>query len=118
MELKSEYIIKDTEEQKNVYLERQMVSLLKYEELEKKYNDAQKKIFEIQIGEDVRKIEMRTNKKKISHNKSLNDSVELEIESYERRNKDLMNNIKDISIKLKELQAKELEKSNKSSRRK
>jgi hypothetical protein len=103
LEIKSEYIIKDTEAQRLVCMDRQINNKNKLEEIERKYNDTLKRMYEIQMNEDVRKVEMRTNNKKVLQNKQQNESIENEIEIYEKRNKELTSNIKEMSMRFKEL---------------
>lgn len=122
-ELKAEIELKDIEEQKNYYLERQMLNKIKFDELEKKFAGLQKKIYEYEMNDDVRRAEMAQSSRRVNISKSnLSRSIELDevdmkIQEYEQKNQELMNTLKDMTHTFTELQAKDFsEDYNKSSK--
>ena len=52
-------ILKEIEGDKNNFLERQMINKIRHQELERKYADLQKNIHEIEVNEDIRKMQSK-----------------------------------------------------------
>ena len=61
-------ILKEIEGDKNNFLERQMINKIRYQELERKYADLQKNIYELEVNEDIRKVESRGTQAKNTEN--------------------------------------------------
>lgn len=118
VELKIEVELKDTEEQKNYFLEKQMLNKIKYDEMEKKYAALQKKMFEYEMNEDVRRAEIKSSSRKLNSSRVEVDEVGIKIAEYEKKNEELTNTIKDLSSQLNELQVKDFDKTSKTSRSK
>ena len=99
-ENKVDLLIKEIETQKNVFEERAMLNKIKYSELEKQYSSLQKKVYEMQMNCEIRKVE-NTGKK----NKSALGQVDIEkqIQEYEISNEKLVNQIKELTKTWKEM---------------
>jgi hypothetical protein len=115
-ELRSDIILRDMEEQKSLFQERQITRKIKSDELEKKYAQLQKKIHQYQMNEDLRDIEMKTNTTKIKEQKSTSENIEQQLEIFERKNRDLMNSIQSISTQFSEMQVRDFERAGRSTR--
>jgi len=109
-------ILTDTEEQKNAFLERQMLNKIKYDELEKKLASLQKKIYEYQMNDDIRKAEMSISNVKLSTSRVVKDDMEMKLYTLDKQNQELVNNIKDKSVCLNDLMSKDFEKKHKKAR--
>ncbi len=118
LELKKEFILKENEEFRNSFLERELLNKIKFDELEKKYILLQKKIHESQKNEDIRKVEMQTESKKSLQGRWESDRILKEIEAYEKKNEELEQVIGNVTFKLTEFEnlQKELDKSSKFTR--
>ena len=99
-----EGIKRDIEQQKNTFNERAMVNKIKYEELEKKYNTLQKKVYELQMIFDIKKSE--NTKNRIMKNKNKVDEIDViekKIKDYESSNLQLSNQIAELTKQWKEM---------------
>ena len=99
-----EGIKRDIEQQKNTFNERAMVNKIKYEELEKKYNTLQKKVYELQMIFDIKKSE--NTKNRIMKNKNKVDEIDViekKIKDYEDTNLKLSNQIAELTKQWKEM---------------
>ena len=99
-ENKVDLLVKEIETQKNVFEERAMLNKIKYSELEKQYSALQKKVYEMQMNCEIRKVENIGKK-----NKSALGQVEIEkqIQEYEISNEKLVNQIKELTKTWKEM---------------
>lgn len=75
-EIRVDHLLKDTEEQKNFFLEREMLNKIKYDQLERKYAALQKKVFDYKMSEDIRRVESFQITKKASKRNASKDTVE------------------------------------------
>ena len=81
-----------------------MVNKIKYEELEKKYNTLQKKVYELQMIFDIKKSE--NTKNRIMKNKNKVDEIDViekKIKDYESSNLQLSNQIAELTKQWKEM---------------
>ena len=101
---KVEGLKRDIEQQKSTFNERAMVNKIKYEELEKKYNTLQKKVYELQMIFDIKKSE--NTKNRIMKNKNKVDEIDViekKIKDYEDTNLKLSNQIAELTKQWKEM---------------
>ncbi len=56
------------------------------------------------MKEDLRDIEIKSNKKKIKEQKNCSENIEHELELYDKRNQELRNNIDEITNQIKMMQ--------------
>jgi len=61
-------ILKEIEEDKNKFNEKRLINKIKFQEIERKYAELQKKVYELEVNDDIRKIEMKGTKLKSSEN--------------------------------------------------
>ena len=61
-------ILKEIEEEKNKFNEKRLIDKIKFQEIEKKYAELQKKVYELQVNDDIRKVEMKGSTIKNSEN--------------------------------------------------
>jgi chromosome segregation ATPase len=83
-----------------------MIRKNKFDELEKKYAVLQKKISNYQMNEDLRDLDIKSNKKKLKEQKSCSENIEQELETYEKRNKELVNTIDEITKQINLMQSR------------
>lgn len=92
-------ILKSIEIQKNDFKEKAMINKIKYDELEKKFANLQKKIYEKQISYEVKKAENIQNYKKIdvfSQEKSLYEKELKKVEDENMKLSQEINNMKQL----------------------
>ncbi len=118
-ELRSDFILREIEVDKNLHHERQTIRKVKFEELEKKYMVLQKKISNYQMNEDLRDLEIKSNKNKLKEQKNVSENIEQELEVYDKRNNELRKNIEEITnqISLMQSRTRPFDKNNKGMRR-
>jgi hypothetical protein len=75
-ELRNDITLKEIEEDKNLYFEREMLNKIKYDELERKYASLQKKIYEYQMNEDIRRAEINRSSNKALTSRAIKDEIE------------------------------------------
>ena len=61
-------ILKEIEEEKNKFNEKRLINKIKFQEIERKYAELQKKVYELEVNDDIRKVEMKGSKLKNSEN--------------------------------------------------
>ena len=101
---KVEGLKRDIEQQKSTFQERAMVNKIKYEELEKKYNSLQKKVYELQMIFDIKKSE--NVKQRLAKSKGKVDEIDViekKIKDYENNNLQLSNQIAELTKQWKEM---------------
>ena len=97
-------IKRDIEQQKSTFQERAMVNKIKFEELEKKYNSLQKKVYELQMIFDIKKSE--NVKQRLAKSKGKVDEIDViekKIKDYENNNLQLSNQIAELTKQWKEM---------------
>lgn len=99
-ESKVDNLIKEIETQKNVFEERAMLNKIKFTELEKQYSALQKKVYEMQMNCEIKKVEGGSKR-----NKNVFSQVDIEkqIQEYEISNEKLVMQIKDLTKTWKEM---------------
>jgi DNA repair exonuclease SbcCD ATPase subunit len=104
-ENKIENLLKEIEQQKNTFNERAMVNKIKYEELEKKYNNLQKKVYELQMNTDIKKTEKIKKRQKEKEKEKNNEmeKIEQKIKDYEENNEKLMGQINELTKQYKDM---------------
>jgi chromosome segregation ATPase len=104
-ENKIENLLKEIEQQKNTFNERSMINKIKYEELEKKFNDLQKKVYELQMNTDIKKTERIKKKQKEKEKEKNNEmeKIEQKIKDYEENNEKLMGQINELTKQYKDM---------------
>jgi hypothetical protein len=75
-ELRNDITLKEIEEDKNLYFEKEMLNKIKYDELERKYASLQKKIYEYQMNEDIRRAEINRSSNKALTSRAIKDEIE------------------------------------------
>lgn len=108
-ETKVDDLIKEIEQQKTVFEERSMLNKIKYDELEKKYANLQKKIYELQINCEIKKAENVQCEKRVSMAENEKGDIERQIKEYEISNEKLTNQINDLTKQWKELSSVSIE---------
>ena len=101
---KVEGLKRDIEQQKSTFQERAMVNKIKYEELEKKYNSLQKKVYELQMIFDIKKSE--NVKQRLAKSKGKVDEIDViekKIKDDENNNLQLSNQIAELTKQWKEM---------------
>lgn len=63
-------ILKEIVEEKNKFSEKQILNKIRYQDLEKKYAELQKQIYDLEINDDIRKVEMKGGRVKNTKNNS------------------------------------------------
>ncbi len=76
LESKVDLVLKETEDQKNNFAEREMVNKIRMDELENKYAFLQKRITEFQLNDDIRKAEMKGSSKRLNESKDEFKTIE------------------------------------------
>lgn len=90
-------IISEIEQQKKTFEERAVINKIKYSELEKKFNNLQKKIFNLQMNAEQKRKEKMNISSKVRVEQNEKEDIEKEIEEYNKKNKQLEEQINEIN---------------------
>ena len=96
-------LLHEIEEQKNTFKERAMINKIKFDELEKKFANLQKKIYEMQMKFEIQKAESVQNFRKVDTVAEEKLSTEKEIKKFEKENEYLMKEISEMQQHWKKL---------------
>lgn len=97
-EIEENKLVRQIEDDKNSFLERQMLNKIRYEELEKKFVNLQKRVVEIQLGEKIRKAEMRqVNLRPSTSYKNLNNDLDYKLQIAESDNNQLEQRLMELT---------------------
>lgn len=89
-------LLQEIEEQKNAFKEREMINKIKFDELEKKFANLQKKIYELQMNFEIKKAESVQNFRKVDTVAIEKESTEKEIKRIEKENQELTKEISEL----------------------
>ena len=95
-ENKVNVLLQHIEEQKNNFKERAMGNKIKYDELERKFANLQKKIYEMQMNFEIKKAETFHNYKKVDGVAIAKNNYEREIRKIEKENESLTKELIDM----------------------
>lgn len=95
-ENKVNLLLKQIEEQKNNFKEREMGNKIKFDDLERKFANLQKKIYEMQMNFEIKKAETIHNYKKVDDVAYEKDNYEKEIKKLEKENESLNKEITEM----------------------
>ena len=96
-------LLHEIEEQKNTFKERAMINKIKFDELEKKFANLQKKIYEMQMKFEIKKAESVQNFRKVDIVAEEKQNTEKEIKKFEKENEHLMKEISEMKQHWKRL---------------
>ena len=96
-------LLHEIEEQKNTFKERAMINKIKFDELEKKFANLQKKIYEMQMKFEIKKAESVQNFRKVDIVAEEKQNTEKEIKKFEKENEHLMKEISEMQQHWKRL---------------
>ena len=92
----------DLEQQKTTFEERAAVNKIKYDELEKKYANLQKKIYALQTDSEMRQSEKAERTKKMMKQAEQKEEIQRELEEMEKKNKEIEEQIADMGKQWKQ----------------
>lgn len=115
-ETKVDDLLKEIDQQKLVFEERAMLNKIKYDELEKKYANLQKKIYEMQINCEIKKAENIQCEKRVTIAQNEKGDIQNQIKEYEESNEKLTSQINELTKQWKEFSTVSIETSYKGKR--
>lgn len=95
-ENKVNFLLQQIEEQKNNFKEREIWNKIKYDDLERKFANLQKKIYEMQMNFEIKKAETIHNYKKVDDVAIEKKNYEKEIRKFEKENESLTKELIDM----------------------